>query len=133
MSKLFQNLGGGGGPLGPAPDGEYGFDGKNPSGVAEGDTPEEYVEKLATLFAKITPDPPANLSDKTLSIPGQYSALEATTGTLHTVVTNDTTPIVTPGQTQTLANSFSDADTGTLSAEVDAVEVGSRVLTAGIS
>lgn len=131
MSKLFQNLGGGGGPLGPAPDGEYGFDGKNPSGVAEGDTPEEYVEKLATLFAKITPEPPANLSDKTLTIPGQYSALEATTGTLHPVVTNDTTPIVTPGQTQTLANSFSDADTGTLSAEVDAVEVGSRVLTTG--
>lgn len=101
----------------------------DPTGLLETDLAADAFDKVVSLLALIAPAPPGLLSSKTLLITGGYTALEATTGDSH-YATSDTTPEISPGLAQTLANSFRDANSGTLSAQMDAVEIGSRVLSA---
>lgn len=77
------------------------------------------------LFKKLVPASPDNLVDKVLTIVGSYLALRASTG-ISDICTDDVTPVIqVGGYTLTITDGFADADAGTLSAEVDAVEVGS--------
>ena len=120
--------GGGGGSdiLGLPTDGMYGVTGIGAiAGVAEGDKIEDAFDKIETVLAKLAPPKPANLSAKTLSVSGTYSALESSTGTVHSIVTDVTTP------TSTTSTSFYDGDAGTLSAKINGSVAGSRVLTTG--
>lgn len=121
---------GGAGTLGLPTDGIYGGPDGPIAGVAELDLVEDAFDKIETLLGLIAPVPPAALSAKTLTIPGAYTALAETTGASH-YCTDDTTPIVTPGQTAVIGNSFRNADAGTLSAEMDNVSIGSIPLTTG--
>lgn len=80
------------------------------------------LDQADHLFSLLAPAKPDNLSTKTLTISGVYTAKQETTGVTHTTVINDTTP--TAGTTN-----FFDGDSGTLTAEVDAAVTGSRALT----
>lgn len=90
----------------------------------------DFAQKVDDLFALIVPTPPANLSTKVLTIVGSYLAKFAGTGADHTC-TDDTTPEIRVGNyVQGITDGFANANDGTLSAEMDTVEVGSKALTA---
>jgi len=74
---------------------------------------------------KLLPAKPANLSTKTLSIPGTYSASQSGTGTVHATTIDSQIP-----QTSTVED-FYNGDAGTLSCEIDSVADGSKALTTG--
>ena len=129
--RIVGGTGGGAGVLlGLPTDGEYGGPIGPIAGLALGDRVEDAFDKVDTILGLLAPPPPEPLSAKTLLIPSSYAAREATSGTLHPIVVNSTTPVITPGQTETLADSFRDGKAGVLSAEIDSVEVGSITLTA---
>jgi len=110
-------------------DGVYGGVNGNISGVAEDDTYEDAFDKVEVILGKLAPAKPANLSTKTLAITGTYTAYESGTGTpvLRSNVIDNTTPLA---QTPTgVTNGFWDAEDGTITAEVDSLVSGSRVLT----
>lgn len=104
----------------------------DPTGLLETDNVADAFDKVTSLLALIAPTPPEELSAKTLQIIGQYTALAATTGDSHTC-TDDTTPVILPNgdATSVIGNSFRDAKSGTLSAEMDNVQIGQISLTAG--
>lgn len=82
------------------------------------------ADQINLILAKLAPAKPADLSTKTLALTTSYSAKEAATNTVRTNVTDVLRP-----QTSAFAANFYDGDAGTLSAEIDAVSVGSRALT----
>lgn len=83
------------------------------------------VDGINETLAKLAPAKPVNLSSKTLALASYYSASEAGTGTVHSVISDSLRP-----QTSTVAT-FWDGDAGTISAEIDSVETSSRTLTTG--
>lgn len=133
-SNTWRVVGGSGGAgviLGTPTDGDYGGAIGPIAGIEMGDSVEDALDKVDTILGLLAPEPPEALVSKTLSIPSSYTAREAVTGTAHTDVTDDTTPIITPGQSQVLADSFRNGNSGTLSCEIDTVETGSIALTSG--
>ena len=120
---------GAGSLLGVPTDGAYGGPIGPIAGIASGDTSEDAFDKVDTILGLLAPEPPQPLSAKTLVISGSYSARESTSGDTNPIVTDDTTPDINHGTASTLANSFRTGKRGTLSAEVDATEVGTIALT----
>lgn len=94
------------------------------SGVDVDDTIPDAFDKVEAILEKLAPARPPNLSATLLQITGSYSAREATTGTLRTVVIDDTTPTI-----QT-ATAFGDGASGDLEGTIDAVSAGSITLSA---
>lgn len=80
------------------------------------------LDQANSLLNLLAPTPPVDLSGLTLTISGVYTALEETTGTSRSTVTDDTTPTA-------YVNNFYDGDAGTLTGEVDASVAGTRILT----
>lgn len=80
------------------------------------------ITALWSLIERLIPLPPDGLSGMAITISGFYTALESGTGTSHNYCTDDRTP------TGSVSNFF-DGDAGTLSAEIDSLSVGSRILT----
>lgn len=81
------------------------------------------LDPIRTILDLLLPAPPQNLSGLSFTMT-LYTALEAGTGTSHNDCTDDTTPDASIAD-------FYDGDIGTLSAEIDSVVSGSRVLTTG--
>ena len=127
--RIVGGSAGAGSLLGVPTDGAYGGPIGPIAGIASGDTSEDAFDKVDTILGLLAPEPPQPLSAKTLVITGSYSALEATSGDTNPIVTDDTTPDINHGTASTLANSFRTGKRGTLSAEVDAAEVGTIALT----
>lgn len=102
----------------------------DPTGLVPTDLLPDGLDKIVSLLAILAPQPPQMLSAKILQVIGQYLAKAASTGDDH-ICTDDTTPTIAPNGSiaTTFANSFRDAKSGTLSAEIDSIEVGSVVLT----
>lgn len=134
--EVVQVAGSGGGAgleIGLPTDGAYGDPVLgDPTNLQETDVLPDALDKIVSLLALIVPAPPEELSAKTLEIIGQYTALAASTGASHTC-TDDTTPSILPNGDPTVnyANSFRDANGGTLSAEMDSAEIGRITLTTG--
>lgn len=78
------------------------------------------MSPIETVLSKIVPPPPAGLVGEAL-IMNLYTALEAGTGAVHNHLTSDTQPT---GEVY----AFYNGDSGTLTAEVDTVQDGERVL-----
>lgn len=119
-----------GGSLGLPTDGIYGVT-ESVSGIAEGDSIEDAFDKHEELLSKLAPASPPDLSTKTLRIANTYSAIDSTTTapTLTNVITDTQPNIQTyddPADLQT--DGFADADSGTLTATVDASTVGTITL-----
>ena len=123
--------GGATGKLKAPTDGVYGGVSGNPANLQIGDIYEDAFDKLATLFGKLTPSPPANLSAKTLTVVGAYQAKGAADGAVHAFVTDNTAPVITPGLTSNIASGFADPDAGNLSATLDGAASGLILLTTG--
>lgn len=83
------------------------------------------IDPINITLAKLAPAKPPNLSAKTIALSTSYSATQADTGTVHSVVTDAVRPSLAS------VTNFYDGDAGTLSAEIDSVVSGSRVLTTG--
>jgi hypothetical protein len=81
------------------------------------------ADETNLILAKLAPSKPPNLSTKTISLTTSYSAKEAGTNTLRSVVTDVLKPQISTVST------FYNGDSGTLSAEIDATVAGSIVLT----
>lgn len=79
------------------------------------------LDQVSNFLGLLAPTPPVDLSGLTLTVTGVYTALEETTGTSRSTVTDDTTPTA-------YVNNFYDGDTGTLTAEVDSSTTGTRIL-----
>jgi hypothetical protein len=128
----FLNLvaGGGSGKLEAPTDGIFGGTGGGTTGTAgsvsgidiDDELPDAF-DKIEIILEKLAPARPPNLSATTLQIAGSYAALESTTGTARATVIDDTTPLITA------ATAFGDGASGTLSGEVDGVELGAIDLT----
>lgn len=131
VSSAIGDGGGFSGKLKAPTDGVYGGASGNPANVAVGDLYEDAFDKLATLFGKLTPSPPPNLSAKMMTVLSSYSARGAADGLLHANVTDSTSPTITPGLALTFASGFMDPDAGTLSATMDGAAAGSITLTVG--
>lgn len=127
--RIVGGAAGAGNLLGAPTDGSYGGAIGPIAGIQAGDSAEDAFDKVDTILGLLAPQPPDPLSSKTLELIGAYTARQASTGTLVTDgVTDDTTPQLSPGLTSTLADSFRTGDSGVLSAEMDAVEIGSITL-----
>lgn len=81
------------------------------------------TDETNLILAKLAPAKPPNLSTKTINLTTSYSAKEAGTNTLRSGVTDSLRPQISTVST------FYDGDSGTLSAEIDAVDAGSIALT----
>jgi hypothetical protein len=81
------------------------------------------LDQHTSLLSLLAPAKPANLSANTMSVAGTYTAKESSTGTVRSGIINSTTPTVT------CSAAFYDGDSGTLTALVDSLASGSRVLT----
>lgn len=110
-------------------DGKFGGPGSGSTGTAgsvTGVDKNDYIhdafDKVENIFEKLAPAKPANLSAVPLVITGSYGALESGTGSLHSVVTDNASPMVTA------STPFYDGDQGTLTANMDSTSVGSRTL-----
>jgi hypothetical protein len=88
-----------------------------------GITVQDKLNDYDSTLSKLLPAKPVNLSTKTIALSTSYSAKEESTGTTHSVVTDDTTPAISN------VTAFYDGDAGTLSGEVDSVATGSKALT----
>jgi len=86
-------------------------------------TVTDAIDEVNEILNKLAPSKPANLSTLTLSLASSYSATQTSTGTVRTIVTNSASPA-----TNTTSN-FYDADSGTLTAFIDNVGVGTTALT----
>lgn len=112
---------GGSGLVGLPTDGEFGNDG-GIAGLDPTDRIADGFDKIEAILELLAPVPPDALADVPLVLAGAYSAREATTGTLITNCTSDTTPAAT-------ASNFRDGNAGTLSAEIDGAAAGSLPIT----
>lgn len=81
-----------------------------------------YTDQMQAIIDKLIPTPPQNLLNLPFSYSGTYSALQAGTGTSHPIVTDSTT------FSASIAN-FYDGSAGTLTAYIDSVSSGSRIIT----
>lgn len=82
------------------------------------------VNVIDVVLNKLKPTQPPNLSSGQLTISGIYTAFESGSGAAHTDCTNNTKPSITPN------GPFFDGDAGTLTAKLDGITVGTRVLSA---
>lgn len=112
------------GPLGLPTDGAYGGILGAIAGVAAGDSIEDAFDKVETTLGLLVPAKPQNLSAVIMTLTPNYTAREESTGTIRTTVTNSTSPTVE-------AADFYDGKAGTLTAEIDNILVGTRVLVVG--
>ncbi len=108
--------------LGLPTDGAYGGTLGAVAGVTAGDKVEDAFDKIETLLGLLLPAKPVDLSTITMVLTAAYSAREFGTGTPRTTITNIATPIVT-------ATNFYDGKAGILTAFIDTVSVGNRILT----
>jgi len=80
-------------------------------------------EIMNGYILKLIPAKPQNLAGLTFVLSSSYSAKQESVGTLRNTVVSDTTP------TANIISAFYNGDSGTLSAEIDSVVSGSRILT----
>lgn len=117
------------GYIGLPTDGYYGLGPNgNAAGLQDGDLLEDAFDKLDTVLDKLVPPRPPGLGTKLLTMVGGYSARFEGTNTLGFGVTTSPSPIFQLSDTSA-ANSFFDAESGTLSALLDGGTVGTRSLT----
>jgi len=83
------------------------------------------INDINLILGKLAPSPPANLSTRTLSLSGVYSAREQNTGTIRNYVTDDTTP------TANVSGIFGDGSDGVLTAYLDTIDIGNVILHSG--
>ena len=99
-----------------------------------GTTIVEATDQINEILAKLAPPKPINLSAMTLAFKtvSPYTAAESGSGTTRTAVVNSTQPaITTPTGADTINTLFYDGESGTLTATIDSVPAGSRVLSTG--
>ena len=80
-----------------------------------------YTDQMQAIIDKLIPPPPPNLLNLPFIYTATYSALQAGTGTAHSIVTDNT---VFPAH----IDNFYDGSTGTLTGYIDTVASGSRVI-----
>jgi hypothetical protein len=110
------------------PDGSW-TDGLLPLG---GTTIVDATDQINEILLKLAPPKPVNLSTMSLVFKGvsSYTAAEAGSGTVRSAVVASTQPdATTPLGTDSITTLFYDGDSGTLTAKIDSVSVGARVLT----
>ena len=98
-----------------------------------GTTIVEATDQINEILAKLAPPKPVNLSAMTLAFKtaSTYTALEAGSGTSRSAVVNVTQPAVTtPTGTDSVNTLFFDGEAGTLTAYIDGVASGAKVLSA---
>jgi len=100
-----------------------------------GTTIVEATDQINEILAKLAPPKPINLSAMALAFKtaSPYTAAESGTGTVRaSSVVNSTQPaITTPTGADTINTLFYDGESGTLTATIDSVASGSRVLSTG--
>ena len=97
--------------------------------IQSGDRVEDALDKVENILFKLAPARPPNLNTKSLLLSGAYTAnLQSTNTTIPSAVTNDTTPTFPLVGGMVVANAFSDGDVGQLSASIDGITVGARLL-----
>jgi hypothetical protein len=117
--------------IGNAMDGFYGPGSTGSvANIQEGDRVEDALNKIDDILFKLAPARPPNLSTKSLTLGGIYTANLAGTNTAITTVTTDTTPLFTLSGGMTSSNAFGDGDAGELSASLNGTTIGSRLLSA---
>jgi hypothetical protein len=95
-----------------------------------GDRVEDALDKVENILFKLAPARPPNLNTKSLLLSSAYTAnLQGTNTTVVSAVTNNQTPTFTLVGGMNVGNAFSDGDQGQLTASINGVNVGSRLLT----
>jgi len=97
--------------------------------IAQGDRVEDALDKVENILAKLAPSRPPNLSTKTLSLVGAYTANIESTNTTIATVTISATPTFLLSGGMIASNAFSDGDIGQLSASINGTNIGSHLLT----
>ena len=117
--------------IGTPIDGYYGSGSSgNVAGLVVGENVEDALDKLDTILDKLAPARPPNLSTKTLTLVGSYSAKKESTTTTFAGVTISQTPTFQLAGGMVTANGFGNGEVGELSASIDGTTTGDTVLSA---
>lgn len=116
--------------IGTPTDGYYGSGSNgNIAGISAGDKMEDALDKLDSILDKLVPSKPPALNTKTFSLTSQYTARKAGTNTSYTTITDIQFPTFQLVGGMIPANSFSDGNNGILTALIDGIDIGNKVLT----